>query len=69
MRAGRPTAELTLTTEERHTLEQWTRQPKTAQALTQRTRIVLACAAGQANRAEAAQFKTTGQTVRRWSGS
>lgn len=32
MRTGRPKPELTLTIEERHTLEQWTRRPKTAQA-------------------------------------
>ncbi len=67
MRTGRPKAELTLTAEERHTLEQWTRhQPKTAQALARRAWIVLACATGKPNQAVAAEFKTRGQTVGRW---
>ncbi len=66
MRTGRPKAELMLTADERHTLEQWTRRPKTAQALARRARIVLACAAGKTNHAVAAEFKTTGQTVSRW---
>ncbi len=66
MRTGRPKAELTLTAEERQTLEQWTRRPKTAQALARRARFVLACAAGKTNHAVAAEFKTTGQTVGRW---
>jgi transcriptional regulator with XRE-family HTH domain len=66
MRTGRPKAELILTAEERHTLEQWTRRPKTAQALARRARIVLACATGKPNHTVAAEFKTTGQTVGRW---
>jgi transposase len=66
MRTGRPKAELMLTADERHTLEQWTRRPKTAQALARRARIVLACATGKPNHTVAAEFKTTGQTVGRW---
>jgi transposase len=66
MRTGRPKAELMLTAEERHTLEQWTRRPKTAQALARRARVVLACATGKTNHVVAAEFKTTGQTVGRW---
>ena len=66
MRTGRPKAELTLTTEERQTLEQWARRPKTAQALARRARFVLACATGKTNHVVAAEFKTTGQTVGRW---
>ncbi len=66
MRTGRPKAELTLTAEERHTLEQWTRRPKTAQALARRARSVLACATGQPHHTVAAAFKTTGQPVGRW---
>lgn len=63
---GRPKAEMTLTAEERHTLEQWTRRPKTAQALVRRAWIVLACATGKTNHAVAAEFKTTVQTVGHW---
>jgi len=49
MPRGRPMPPLTLATEERETLECWIRGPKTAQALAQRARIVLACASGQQN--------------------
>ncbi len=66
MRTGRPKAERTLTTEERQTLEQWARRPKTAQALARRARLVRACAAGTTNKAVAAEFNPTGQTVGRW---
>lgn len=66
MRTGRPKAGLMLTAEERLTLEQWTRRPKTAQALARRARVVLACATGKTNHAVAAEFNTTGQTVGRW---
>ena len=66
MRTGRPTTELTLTTEERQTLEQWVRRPKTAQAVARRARFVLACAAGKSNQAVAAELGATGQTVGRW---
>lgn len=65
MRTGRPKAELILTADERQTLEQWTRQPKTAQALARRARIVLVCAGGKPIHTVAAEFKTTGQTVSR----
>jgi hypothetical protein len=43
-RRGRPTAEIVLSDEERQTLERWARQPKSAQALALRCRIVLAAA-------------------------
>ena len=49
MRTGRPLAVLTLTPDERETLERWARRPKTAQALAFRSRVVLACGAGQPN--------------------
>ena len=35
MRMGRPTPPVILTVDERETLEQWARRPKTAQALAQ----------------------------------
>ena len=66
MRTGRPKAALMVTADERQTLEQWMRRPKTAQALARRARIVLACATGKPNHTVAAEFKTTGQTVGRW---
>ena len=42
MRTGRPKKALALTEDERHTLEQWARRPKTAQRLALRARIMLA---------------------------
>ena len=49
MRTGRPTAALSLAVEERERLEHWARRPTSAQALAQRARIVLECAAGNPN--------------------
>src|SRR6478735_7467191 len=46
-RRGRPVAELTLTDEERETLQRWARRAKSSQALAQPSRIVLGCAAGK----------------------
>jgi transposase len=68
MRRGRPKAPLTLTDDERETLERWTRRPTTAQALTQRARIVLACVSGRDrdNSAVAVEARVTRQTVGRW---
>ena len=66
MPRGRPMPLLTLATEERDTLERWVRRPKTAQALAQRARIVLACAGGQPNGAVADRERVTRQTMGRW---
>jgi transposase len=66
MRAGRPTAELRVTSEERAALERWARRPKTAQALAQRARIVLACATGATNTVVAARMGVTRQMVGKW---
>ena len=66
MRTGRPTPSVVLTTDERETLEQWARRPKTAQALAQRARIVLACATDKTNGAIALSAGVTRQTVGRW---
>ena len=55
-----------MTAAEREVLEQWARRPKTAQALAQRARIVLACATGAANTAVAARLGVTRQTVGKW---
>jgi transposase len=66
MRTGRPKPPLMLSAEERQTLEQWARRPKTAQALAQRARIVLACTAGKTNGEVAVAAGVTRQTVGRW---
>jgi transposase len=57
---------LTLSPGEREALERWSRRPKTAQALAQRARIVLGCAAGVTNADVSAQVRVTRQTVGRW---
>ena len=49
MRTGRPIPPLELSAQEREALEQLARRPKTAQALAQRARVVLACAEGHTN--------------------
>ncbi|MBI3077436.1 MAG: IS630 family transposase [Deltaproteobacteria bacterium] len=66
MPRGRPTPPVVLTGEERETLEQWSRRPKTAQALAQRARLILACAAGKPNTAVAREVRLTKQTVGKW---
>jgi transposase len=66
MRIGRPTPPVILTVDERETLEQWARRPKTAQALAQRARIVLACATEHTNGDIARGAGVTRQTVGRW---
>jgi transposase len=66
MRTGRPKAILILTMEEQESLQRWARRPKTAQALAQRARIVLACATGKSNGAVATELGVMRQTVGRW---
>lgn len=66
MRSGRPMPSLPLTMEERETLNRWIRRPKTAQALAQRARIILACATGETNVAVAARLHLTHQTIGKW---
>jgi transposase len=66
MRTGRPIAPLSLAVEERETLQRWARRPKSAQALAQRSRIVLECASGSANTAVARKLGVTHQTVGKW---
>jgi transposase len=66
MRTGRPKATLILTMEEQESLQRWARRPKTAQALAQRARIVLACATGKSNGAVATELGVMRQTVGRW---
>ena len=66
MGRGRPIAPLALGGAERETLEQWTRRPKTAQALALRARIVLACADGRSNTGVAAELRVCVDTVGEW---
>ncbi len=66
MPRGHPMPELTLTTDERDTLERWARRPTTAQALAQRARVILACAEGRPNEHVARRECVTRQTVGRW---
>lgn len=66
MPVGRPIPSLTLTSEEKQTLERWSRRHSSAQALALRCRIVLACAEGLSNTAVARQLPATLQTVGKW---
>jgi transposase len=68
MRLGRPVPPIVLTTDERGTLERWTRRPTTAQALALRARLVLRCAAGETATAIAHDVHVTKQTVGKWRG-
>ena len=66
MPRGRPVPRLSLTAEERETLERWARRPKTARALALRARIVLVCAEGNNNTAVSARMQVCKQTVGKW---
>jgi transposase len=66
MRTGRPIPPLTLTDTERETLERWARRAKTAQAVAQRARLILGCAAGQTHTVVAHERRLTKQTVGKW---
>lgn len=65
-RRGRPIAPVVLDPEERETLDRWARRPKTAQALAQRARVILSCAAGAINTQVARDLGLTNQTVGKW---
>ena len=68
MRTGRPKAELNLSETERETVERWVRRPKTAQALAQRSRIIILCATGVSNRVVAEKMHVSQQCVGKWRG-
>jgi transposase len=66
MRTGRPKADLKVTDEERDRLQQWARRPKSSQALAQRSRIVLECAAGKNNQQVGEELGIKPHTVGKW---
>ncbi|MDR7519355.1 MAG: IS630 family transposase, partial [Armatimonadota bacterium] len=66
MPRGRPLAPLTLTSDERETLQQWVQRRKTAQALALRARLILAAADGVPNRTIATHLHVTEQTISKW---
>ena len=66
MPRGRAKPPLVLSGEEREVLERWVRRPTTAQAVAQRARIVLKCAAGSANQVVAREIGVSRLTVGRW---
>jgi transposase len=65
-RRGPKLAELTLTNQERTTLERWARRRSSSQALALRCRIVLACAEGASNAAVATRLGISRPTVTKW---
>lgn len=68
MAGGRPKAPLTLSEEERRDLERLVGRRKTAQALAQRARIIIACATGATNTAVAASLGVSQEMVGKWRG-
>jgi transposase len=65
-KVGRPVAEVVLSEDERRALEGLRRRRKTAQALSLRAGIVLACAEGLGNDKVAQRLSITRQTVGKW---
>jgi transposase len=65
-RRGRPVVELVLTEDESETLQRWARRAKSSQALAQRCRIVLGCAAGNTNKQVAEELGVSPQMVCKW---
>jgi transposase len=66
MALGRPIPTLQLNREERQTLERWVRRRTSAQALSLRARIVLACAEGKSNTVVAREMRVSKPTVGKW---
>lgn len=66
MRTGRPKAELVLTDEEQRELESLAKRRRSASALAQRARMILACAEGQDNTTVAGRVRVAPGTVGKW---
>ncbi len=62
---GRPKRPLLLTAQERETLQRWARR-RTIGAVALRSRMVMACADGQADNVVAEQFGVTPKTIGKW---
>src|SRR6266702_7769690 len=65
-RTGRPKAELTLSDDERATLQRWARRAQSSQAIAQRANIILACANGRDNKETAALLRCHQATAGKW---
>jgi transposase len=65
-RRGRPTVEITLSPEERATLQRWARRHNSSQALALRCRIVLGCADGLTHAEIASNLGCNPVTVGKW---
>jgi transposase len=65
-RRGPRLPELTLTDDERSTLQRWARRRTSSQALAERCRIVLACAQGASNTDVAQRLGVSRPTVTKW---
>src|SRR5450755_230492 len=65
-RTGRPKEVLELTVDQREQLTRWERRRKSSQALALRSRIVLQCAGGKANKEVAEAVGVTPSTVGKW---
>src|SRR5579863_1568917 len=66
MARGRPTTRITLSGDERKTLERWARRHSSSQALSLRCRMVLASAEGGTDQEVAAQLGVHPTTVGKW---
>lgn len=66
MRTGRPIPPISVSEDQRSTLESWVRRPKTAQALALRAKIILTCAEGKPNGVVARLTRVRQQTVGKW---
>ena len=66
MRKGRPIPRVILSPSERQTLERWTRRHTSAQALAQRSRMILLAATGRSNTEVAHALHVTKQMVGKW---
>lgn len=66
MRTGRPKTSVTLTPEERRTLDSWVARRTTAQALALRARIILACSEGGFDKDVARRLQINRGTVGKW---
>ncbi len=65
-RTGRPLPPITLSDDDRRTLQAWARRPTSAQRLASRARIVLACAEGIGNDQVALRVGVGRVTVGKW---